>query len=223
MPSWCLRVKLSHTLPIMGTDDPRFLRSREVILNAARELLLAHGPSAVTHQQIAEHAGIGRATVYRHWPRTDQLLAEAMATVPMPFFNSPTRPVRVWLIRELAALARELEQDDVLAVSTTLANSALWDPEMDARRGAFAATLTERLSAAVQEAQRLGELELEVEPAGVAALLIGPIYYRATIEHTTTDPGTIEHCIANLGTWTSVNGPDGVNRMTTKPESWPEE
>jgi AcrR family transcriptional regulator len=183
--------------------DPRFLRSRQLILNAARELLRAHGPSAVTHQQIAEHAGIGRATVYRHWPRTDQLLAEAMATVPLPFFDSPTRPVRVWLARELTAIARELEQDDVLAVSTTLANAALWDTEMDARRGAFAATLTARLSAAVEEAQRSGELQLEVEPDAVAALTIGPIYYRATIEHATSDPDTIERCISQLGTWTA--------------------
>lgn len=190
----------------MGTDDdPRFLRSRQVILNAARELLLANGPSAVTHQQIAEHAGIGRATVYRHWPRTDQLLAEAMATVPMPFFNSPTRPIRVWLARELTAIARELEQDDVRAVSTTLANAALWDPEMNARRGRYAATLTARLSAAIQEAQHLGELQIEVEPDAIAALIIGPIYYRATIEHTITDADTIEHCIARLGTWTGVN------------------
>jgi AcrR family transcriptional regulator len=171
------------------------------MLEAARELLLAHGPSAVTHQRIAEHAGVGRATVYRHWPRTDQLLAEAMATVPLPFFESFTRPVRAWLARELTAIARQLENDDVLAVSTTLANAALWNADLDARRARFAGTLTARLSSAVLEAQRVGELELGVEPDAVAALLIGPIYYRATIERTTSAADTIEQCIAGLGTW----------------------
>jgi AcrR family transcriptional regulator len=187
---------------VAAEADPRFVRSREAILEAARALLLAHGPSAVTHHQIAEHAGIGRATVYRHWPRTDQLLAEAMATVPMPFFESPTRPVRAWLHRELTAIARQLEQHDVLAVATTLAHTALWDAGMDARRSTFAATLTARLAVAVQGARRSGELQLRVAPDEVAALLIGPIYYRATIERVPADSDMIERSIAGLGTWT---------------------
>lgn len=188
-------------------DDPRFLRSREAILEAARDLLLAHGPSAVTHHQIAAHAGIARATVYRHWPRTDQLLAEAMATVPMPFFGSLERPVRAWLVGELTAIARQLEEDDVLAVSTTLANAALWDDAMDARRATFAATLGDRVTSAVLEAERSGELELSVEPGAAAALLVGPVYYRAVIEHATSSVEMIERWVAALGTWSSNAGP----------------
>jgi AcrR family transcriptional regulator len=187
-----------------SAGDPRFLRSREAILDAARELLLAQGPAAVTHQQIATHAGIGRATVYRHWPRTDQLLAEAMATVPMAFFDVPQRPLRAWLVGELTAIARQLEHHDVLAVSTTLANAAVWDAAMDDRRAGFAAALTERLAAALAEAQRVGELELRVDPGTAAALTVGPVYYRATIEHSATDPETIEHCVAALGVWTDL-------------------
>lgn len=188
---------------MVPATDPRFVRSRDAILTAARELLLAHGPSAVTHHQIAEHAGIGRATVYRHWPRTDELLAEAMATVPMPFFASPTPPVRAWLLHELTSLARQLDQPDVLAVATTLAQAALWDTGMDARRRSFAETLTDRLDAAVEEARRTGELQLQVAPEEVAALLVGPIYYRATIEHRATDLELIERSVAALGTWTT--------------------
>lgn len=185
-------------------SDPRYLRSRDAILQAARELLLTQGPSAVTHQQIAEHAGIGRATVYRHWPRTDQLLAEAMATVPMPFFESPNRPFRAWLVRELRTLARQLEQHDVLAVATTLAQAALWDTSLDERRAAFAATLDGRLQAVVQDAERLGELHLRVDPHDVSALLIGPIYYRATIEHLPASDDLISRSVTALGDWTGT-------------------
>lgn len=181
--------------------DPRFRRSREAILNAARELLIAQGPSAVTHQQIAEHAGIGRATVYRHWPRTDQLLGEAMASVPMPFFTNPTSPYRDWLLGELTALAGELEQADVRAVATTLANASLWDPAMDARRSGFATVLSTRLAAALEEAARQGELTLGTGAQSAAALAIGPIYYRATIERSPAEPSLLDHCVATVGTW----------------------
>lgn len=182
--------------------DPRFLRSRQAILDAARELLVTQGPTAVTPHQIAEHAGIGRATVYRHWPRTEELLAEAMTTVPLPFFDAPASPFREWVTRELTALARQLEGDAVRAVATTLANAALWDAGMEERRAGFARALSERLAAALTAAEELGELSLRVEPEMSAALAIGPLYYRATIERASADGALIERCVASVGDWT---------------------
>jgi AcrR family transcriptional regulator len=182
--------------------DPRFQRSREAIVTAARELLLLHGPSAVTHNRIAAHAGIGRATVYRHWPRTDQLLAEAMSTVPLPFFDRPTSPYRDWLVAELTGIARQLEQDDVRAVTTTLASAALWDPEMDARRAGFARVLTTRLAQALSEAEQRRELEPGTDLGAAAALAIGPLLYRATIEHGPASSEFIDRCADAVGAWT---------------------
>ena len=190
-------------------SDPRFLRSREAILHAARELLLLHGPGAVTHVQVAELAGVGRATVYRHWPRSDLLLAEVMTTVPMPFFATPTTPIKQWLRTELTALARELELHDIRAVATTLANTALWDPDMDARRAQFAQLLTNRLAAGLNEAQAKGELTLRVDSKSAAAVTIGPLYYRSTIEHAPIDGSLIDTVIAALGQWTTSSQSEG--------------
>lgn len=184
------------------TSDPRFLRSREAIVNAARELLLQHGPGAVTHVQVAELAGVGRATVYRHWPRSDVLLADAMATVPMPFFTAPTAPTKDWLRRELTVIARELELDDVRAVATTLANAALWDKDLDTRRAGLAQMLGERLATALDEAQARGELDPHVDRQSAAALTLGPLYYRSTIEHAPIDDNLIDATIDAIGRWT---------------------
>jgi AcrR family transcriptional regulator len=181
--------------------DPRFQRSRDAIVAAAGELLRDHGPGAVTHARIAEHARVGRATVYRHWPSTGELLAEAMATAPMPFFLNAVSPYRDWLNRELTGIALQLELDDVRAVTTTLANAALWDPGMDARRAGFARVLSERLAEALVEAERHGELSLRTDAATVAALVIGPIYYRATIERAPADASLIERSVSAAGTW----------------------
>ena len=183
--------------------DPRFIRSREAILNAARELLVESGPSAVTHVQVADRAGVGRATVYRHWPQAEPLLLEAMATVPMPFLDKPTTPTRAWLRRELTAIARQLELDDVRAVSTTLANTALWDESMDARRARFAGILADRLAVALDEACARGEITLTLSSRNAAAMAIGPMYYRTTIEHAPIDTTLIEAVIAALGTWST--------------------
>jgi AcrR family transcriptional regulator len=184
------------------TGDPRFLRSREAIVNAARELLLQHGPGAVTHLQVAESAGVGRATVYRHWPRSDLLLAEAMATVPMPFFTTPTTPAKDWIRAELTAMARQLELDDVRAVTTTLANTALWDPAMNARLAHFALLLADRLAAALDQAQTRGEFRPHIDSRSAAALALGPLYYRSTIEHAAIDDDLIDAAFSALGRWT---------------------
>ena len=182
-------------------SDPRFQRSQEAILSAARALLLEKGPVAVTHVQVAQRAGVGRATVYRHWPRADELLAEAMATVPMPLLDNPTVPTREWLTRELTTLAQQLELAEVRAVATTLASTALWDRQMDARRAQFATTLAERLAGALDMAQGRGEVELAGSGRDAAAFLVGPIYYRSTIEHGPADPTLIETLITAIGTW----------------------
>ncbi|XVV10093.1 TetR/AcrR family transcriptional regulator [Actinoplanes sp. CA-131856] len=181
--------------------DPRFQRSREAILTATRELLLEKGPAAVTHVQVAERAGVGRATVYRHWPRAELLLMEAMATVPMPFFAVPTVPTRQWLRQELTTMAQQLDLDDVRAVATTLATTAQWDGTMDARREQFAAILRDRLAAALDEAQTRGELTLSVPSRDAAAMAIGPLYYRSTIERTASTSAFVEALVAALGTW----------------------
>lgn len=49
-------------------------RSRQAILDAARELLGAG--SDVPVQRIARHAGVGQATIYRHFPTRADLLRE---------------------------------------------------------------------------------------------------------------------------------------------------
>lgn len=198
-----LEVNLSHRISFMATEtDPRFQRSREAILTAARRLLIDLGPAFVTHAHVAEHAGVGRATVYRHWPRPDQLLAAVMATAPLPFFAVPTLPTRDWIRGELLAMAAELDLAEVRVVASTLANAAEWDSEMDARRAGFAQMLTSRLSTALQQADERGEVRLRLDVSSAAALLIGPIYYRATIERANSGVELVDVAIEGLGTWT---------------------
>src|SRR3954451_20501094 len=47
--------------------------NRERILTAAEDIFGAHGPSAAT-EQIAQRAGVGIATVFRHFPTKTDLV-----------------------------------------------------------------------------------------------------------------------------------------------------
>ncbi|WP_066369984.1 TetR/AcrR family transcriptional regulator [Herbidospora mongoliensis] len=184
------------------TPDPRVTRSREAILAAARDLLREEGPSAVTHQRVAVRAEVGRATVYRHWPRPEQLLTDAMAGVRMPFFLDPATPVRPWLERQLRLLADQLAMPDVLAVTTALVQGALWEPEAAARRDQFAATIGRRLRAALTLAEQAGELRPAGDPHDAPALLIGPLLFRALLQPGEVSDDLIDRILDAAGTWT---------------------
>ncbi|WP_240521867.1 TetR/AcrR family transcriptional regulator [Amycolatopsis vastitatis] len=183
------------------STDPRAARSREAMVAAARQLLAGEGLDAVTHRRVAQEAGVGRATVYRHWPRADQLLLEAMGGAELPLFRDPELPVRPWLCRQLRRMADELAIPAVAAVSLTLAQSALSDAEFAHRQDESVRTITERIHAAVRMAVAAGELEADVEPSDLAAMLVGPIVYRAAMQRGPASDGFVGRLVDSVGTW----------------------
>src|ERR671934_2975923 len=58
--------------------DPRVLRSRQAALSAVQEILAEHGWTGVTHVAVAARSGVGRTTLYRHWPDVRALLFDAI-------------------------------------------------------------------------------------------------------------------------------------------------
>jgi AcrR family transcriptional regulator len=80
---------------IADKTDPRPARSRARLLEAATALLRSGGPSAVTVDAVTRAANVARATLYRHFPSGNDLLAAAFNSLippaPMPSDNGPLR------------------------------------------------------------------------------------------------------------------------------------
>src|SRR5256885_1383400 len=67
---------------MVETDrDPRIERSRRVILEAALEELGQAGYGALTIESVAARAGVGKSTIYRHWPGKLALVEDAFRTL----------------------------------------------------------------------------------------------------------------------------------------------
>jgi AcrR family transcriptional regulator len=185
-----------------ASADPRMVRSRTTMLAAARSLLLREGPAAVTHQRVARQAGVGRATVYRHWPRPDLLLLDAMAGVDLPFFREPTVPVRPWLRQELRVLADEMALPQVAAVALAMMQGSAHSLPTEVR-DRFTATATGRIRAALSLASAEGELDPAVDPQDALALLVGPILQRTCFQTGTVSDELIDRLMDSIGTWHS--------------------
>jgi AcrR family transcriptional regulator len=177
------------------------VRSRTAILAAAHALLVREGPPAVTHQRVAREAGVGRATVYRHWPRPVLLLLDAMADAGPPFFREPVAPVRPWLRQQLRVYADEMAMPQVAAVAVFMMQGSDGSPQAAAVRDRFVAMFSARLRSAVALAAAEGELDLTADPRDVFALLGGPILSRTCMEAGTVSDDLIDLLMDSIGTW----------------------
>ncbi|MFZ0903036.1 MAG: TetR/AcrR family transcriptional regulator [Mycobacterium sp.] len=87
---------------IADKTDPRPARSRARLLEAATALLRSGGPSAVTVDAVTRAANVARATLYRHFPSGNDLLAAAFNSLippaPMPSDNGALRDRLITLV-----------------------------------------------------------------------------------------------------------------------------
>jgi len=194
--------------------DPRAARSREAILAAALDLLAREGPGAITHQRVAQQAGVGRATIYRHWADPEDLLRDVLYTAKLPFFATPALPLRSWLHTELRQLADELALPAVASLAI-----ALMEQTRSGGAGAsphqHVTAITERLAAAFALAVDAGELDTAPDAGLAAAYLIGPMIYRTTLQAAAVPDSLLAGVIDGVAHW---QAPDPArSRPTSAP------
>ncbi|MBV8929889.1 MAG: TetR/AcrR family transcriptional regulator [Mycobacteriaceae bacterium] len=102
--------------------DPRPALSRARLLDAATSLLRSGGPSAVTVDAVTRAANVARATLYRHFPSGNDLLAAAFQTLIPP---APMPPAEGSLRDRLTALVQAWGESIAEAPATLTAMSWL--------------------------------------------------------------------------------------------------
>ena len=157
------------------------------MLEAAAGLLSAGGPSAVTVDAVIRTANVARATLYRHFPSGNDLLAAAFNSL-LP--ASPTPPVEGSLRDRLVAVV--LAQAESIAEAPAMMTAMSWLAlgrdldEMPEPRHADAgdspiSTLRERIAQqyaapfdVIFDSPQAAELG-EVDRSRAIAMLIGPL------------------------------------------------
>lgn len=172
---------MSHRLVTMNTamsDDPRSTRSREAILAAVVSILEEDGPGGITHLRVAERAGVGRATVYRHWPQPADLLQEVITQVPVPFLEQPGDTFRARLRATLGRTRDDFEQPIMQTVLASMIDKSMHDEAANEVRQMKIGTVRARMEEGLVEALDSGELVGEPDAGELVARLVGPIFFR---------------------------------------------
>jgi AcrR family transcriptional regulator len=180
-----------------ATDDldPRVVRTRDAVVDAVRTLVQRDGVEAVTHQRVAAEAGIGRATVYRHWPDRTHLLLEALAEPEDPASWTGSGDLVADLSRELGRLQRILSGSPFVPELAALLGRAEWEPELRELEQQLLAHGTAGLRRSLQQAADRGELRADLDLSGAVARLAGPLFYRRMLAHEPIDDAFVDDVV----------------------------
>ena len=167
--------------------DPRPARSRARLLDAATTLLRSGGPSAVTVDAVTRASNVARATLYRHFPSGNDLLAAAFHALippaPIPPDEGSLREQLVAAVDGFAAMIAEapisLAAMSWLALGGDL-EQMRWGK--DKKESAEVSTLRERVAeqyaapfdAIFSTPGAIAELG-DLDRMRAVALLVGPI------------------------------------------------
>lgn len=120
------------------TCDPRVARTREIVLDAAADLVLEVGCERLTIDEVAARSGVARSTIYRNWGDKSALLVDVVGCVAA----MPTPPDTGSLEGDLeviaAALSGNLLTGNLGRILPSMISAAADDDELRQRQTAMA-------------------------------------------------------------------------------------
>lgn len=142
---------------------------------------MEEGWEALTQQHVAEVAGIGRATVYRHWPDRTALLTDVLAAEVLTLHTVPTGDLRTDLTAELRSMRHELVDRRFDRVLVALVERGFWQADVLPIRAAMVASGTANLRRFLEAGVADGELVATLDLDEAIAFLVAPVVYRHLI------------------------------------------
>ena len=166
---------------------PRSERARQAILAAAMDLLLERGLRAMSMEEVAERAGVGKATIYRWWDTKDLLALDALSSAwatPRRVTERDTGSMRGDLLAQIRPWLRQLNEKPYGRVIAGLVAEAQTDPEFaELYRDRFVRPRRDATRPLLLRAIDRGEIAADTDLDVALDLLYGPIYHRLLHGH----------------------------------------
>jgi AcrR family transcriptional regulator len=159
-------------------QDPRVERSRRVILEAVLCELGEVGYGALTIEAVALRAGVGKSTIYRHWPGKLELVEDAFRTLKASVVVPEGGTLRDRVIGILEQVAGLVQESTYATCMPALIDAAERDPKVRDFHNRFSAERRAVLVGVLRDAVEAGELPPTTDPELLADALVGPILLR---------------------------------------------
>jgi TetR/AcrR family transcriptional regulator, regulator of autoinduction and epiphytic fitness len=171
-------VDVPAALGALTEQDPRVERSRRVILQAVLDELGEVGYGTLTIEAVAARAGVGKSTIYRHWPGKLELIEAAFRTLKAPVVVPDEGTLRDRVIAVMEQIAGLVEQSTYSTCMPALIDAAERDPKVREFHTRFSTERRAVLVGMLRDAAETGELPPATDPELLADALVGPILLR---------------------------------------------
>lgn len=163
---------------------PRSEPARLAILRTTLKLLGESGFSDLTIEDVAAHASVGKATVYRWWPNKAALIADAFASSTTRKLHFPdTGSLRTDMSQQMRQLVKIFRSRRGRIVSAILGGGQSDRDLIAAFRERFLKPRRQEAYATLRRGILRGELRADVDMDLLLDSLYGPIYMRFLIRH----------------------------------------
>ena len=168
--------------PVTASERRRSTRSHQAILTATAQLLAEVGYTALTIENVAARAGVGKATVYRWWPSKGALVIEAMsAALVMPPLPE-SGDLRQDLLAVVKGIVQVLARSPEGAVIPALAADIMHDREMAEQfRNQMIRPRRSAVTQILQRAVDRGELPSDLDTELLLDVYAGAVFYRVLV------------------------------------------
>jgi AcrR family transcriptional regulator len=158
--------------------DPRVERSREVILQATLDELSEHGYGGLTIEGVAARAGVGKATVYRHWRNKLELLESALQELRADIVPDPQASPREQVVELFQTLAAYMGDSQFSRCVPAVIEAAEHDENVRTFHHRFTAERRQYGAQMLRRAQEAGDIDPDIDVEVAVDAIGGAIFWR---------------------------------------------
>jgi len=162
---------------------PREARADRAIVSAALELMAERGLHALRMDDVAERAGVGKATIYRRYRSKDELVTDAVGALVSDEIEVPdTGSTRTDLLALMCDAVKLYTGSVAAKLMPTIVDEMSRSPELAAvARDRFLSGRRAALRTVFDRGVRRGDLRPDLDMELALDVLGGPLFYRLLI------------------------------------------
>jgi AcrR family transcriptional regulator len=157
---------------------PRRADADEVILSAALQLLAEVGVGGLSMDDLAQRAGVGKATIYRRWTSKESLVLDALHTATTPIPTPDEGDLRSDLITYTDALIERFGAGRGSDVLPHLIAASCYDENLRASLDEYTRARQATIRLILRRGIERGELPADADLDLLVDVILGPFFYR---------------------------------------------
>jgi len=166
---------------------PRSVGVDEALLDATLVLAGEVGISGMSMDELAQRAGVSKATIYRRWPSKEALVLDAFAHAIKPFDSVDTGSLRGDLDVYLGELRHRLQSGLTSDVLPDLISASVRDVGLRRSLDEWVHHRRQPLLTILGRAVQRGELASDTDIDVLIDAIVGAFMYRRLLSHAAVD------------------------------------